>query len=63
MNGLKKIVSILLWAIGGFFLLLLIASAIVNALGIQFKLNSLRTPMEIVFETPRGRSFSVLRFR
>ena len=55
MQGLKKIVSGLLWAIGGLFILLLIASAIVNALGLQVPLNSLRTPIEVAFEKATGR--------
>lgn len=55
MTVLKKIVPGLLWAIGSLFLLLLIASAIVNALGIQVELNSLRTPVEIAFEKATGR--------
>ena len=55
MNGLKKIVSVLFWAIGGLFILLLIASAIVNALGVQVQLNSLRIPIEIAFEKATGR--------
>ena len=55
MQGLKKIVSGLLWAIGGLLLLLLIASAIVNALGLQVPLNSLRTPVETAFEKATGR--------
>ena len=55
MKGLKKIVSGLLWAIGGLFLLLLSASVIINALGIRVELNSLRTPVEIAFEKATGR--------